>query len=408
CHRQISRYTCPSCNVPYCSLTCFRSDAHSQCSEPFYKRELEDGIKSQPNASMEERTKMMDLLKRFEEEEGNPDSLNEEDKESAETDGLVERLGGVDLDELSSEDLWARLTPSERSAFLKAIRDPQSEGAQVLLRSKELEADLSRTSVLPWWEAQVASEEGEGTSDGQQDVPTTKRYGYVPQVMQLPASMMKAPNYGKDAPSLLYNVCAVLIAYAYVTRHLAFSPLAALGGDDPSENQKVSRDLLYSLLPFLTRKDARLVYSDLNEVITNLWAKLVATSKVSKEVFSLLLQDAVMLLQPQRVTEIIGASRNPTSSATSEASVDLLSSPSLNILRVLSDLMRLFNGGSNTKQKSDTHAGLKMRFYVAHVVMVGDSTGQQAFIILADALRRRAERVEMEGLVDDNTEIRVR
>ncbi len=98
CHRQISRYICPSCNVPYCSLTCFRSDAHTQCSEPFYKRELEDGIKSQPNASTAERVKMMELLKRFEEEEGDGELEGlEDDGADAETDGLAQRLAGIDL-----------------------------------------------------------------------------------------------------------------------------------------------------------------------------------------------------------------------------------------------------------------------------------------------------------------------
>ncbi|KAH8116507.1 hypothetical protein DFH11DRAFT_1462289, partial [Phellopilus nigrolimitatus] len=51
CHRQVSRYTCPSCNLAYCSIACFRSDEHAQCSESFYKRELESEISTQPSAS---------------------------------------------------------------------------------------------------------------------------------------------------------------------------------------------------------------------------------------------------------------------------------------------------------------------------------------------------------------------
>ncbi len=117
-------------------------------------------------------------------------------------------------DNISSEDLWARLTPSERSAFLKAIRDPQSEGAQALLRSKELENDLSHSSVSPWWEAQFMDEETEIIQDGTVERPlgrqTAKQFGEVPQVMALPSSMLKTPSAGKDAPSLLYNICAVL------------------------------------------------------------------------------------------------------------------------------------------------------------------------------------------------------
>lgn len=30
CRRQFSKYTCPTCNIPYCSLTCFRSEVRSK------------------------------------------------------------------------------------------------------------------------------------------------------------------------------------------------------------------------------------------------------------------------------------------------------------------------------------------------------------------------------------------
>jgi len=33
CHRQFAKYICPSCNVPYCSLVCFRS---SVCIAPVF------------------------------------------------------------------------------------------------------------------------------------------------------------------------------------------------------------------------------------------------------------------------------------------------------------------------------------------------------------------------------------
>ena len=30
-------YTCPRCSKPYCSLRCYRSEAHVQCTEQFYR-----------------------------------------------------------------------------------------------------------------------------------------------------------------------------------------------------------------------------------------------------------------------------------------------------------------------------------------------------------------------------------
>lgn len=37
CQSQNFKYSCPRCNIKYCSLDCYRSQAHRQCSEAFYK-----------------------------------------------------------------------------------------------------------------------------------------------------------------------------------------------------------------------------------------------------------------------------------------------------------------------------------------------------------------------------------
>lgn len=37
---------CPRCNVPYCSLPCYQSAAHVQCSESFYKDCVVEQIQS--------------------------------------------------------------------------------------------------------------------------------------------------------------------------------------------------------------------------------------------------------------------------------------------------------------------------------------------------------------------------
>lgn len=72
----------------------FLTQVHSACSESFYKNELETQIKTEPSKSAEERRKMMDMLKRFEEESAD-DAIaleNEEDE-----DELAGRLENVDL-----------------------------------------------------------------------------------------------------------------------------------------------------------------------------------------------------------------------------------------------------------------------------------------------------------------------
>lgn len=66
---------------------------HADCSETFAKRELESEIKGAPTKSKEEREQMLDLLRRFEEE----DAKGEENEEEEEGNELTMRLSSIDL-----------------------------------------------------------------------------------------------------------------------------------------------------------------------------------------------------------------------------------------------------------------------------------------------------------------------
>ena len=37
CLKNPSKYTCPRCNTRYCSVECYKSEKHRDCSEMFYK-----------------------------------------------------------------------------------------------------------------------------------------------------------------------------------------------------------------------------------------------------------------------------------------------------------------------------------------------------------------------------------
>ena len=41
----ISRYTCPKCNAPYCSKDCYNSQSHVICSEDFYKGLIQNEVR---------------------------------------------------------------------------------------------------------------------------------------------------------------------------------------------------------------------------------------------------------------------------------------------------------------------------------------------------------------------------
>uniref|UniRef100_A0A8C6T0T1 Zinc finger, HIT-type containing 2 n=1 Tax=Neogobius melanostomus TaxID=47308 RepID=A0A8C6T0T1_9GOBI len=79
CTSKPSLYTCPRCNVPYCSLNCYKSPEHSICSEDFYKESVLQEIKGMGKTEAEGKKKMQEILiglrKKAENTEGGMKSL---------------------------------------------------------------------------------------------------------------------------------------------------------------------------------------------------------------------------------------------------------------------------------------------------------------------------------------------
>ncbi|RDX50264.1 hypothetical protein OH76DRAFT_1555794 [Lentinus brumalis] len=388
CRRQFSRYTCPQCNIPYCSLVCFRSEKHAECSESFSKKEIELEVKSAPSASNEEKRRMMDLLKRFEEDALDDSSLlgdsdNEDDDEG---DDLQRRLQNVDLDSASYDELWNALTPAERDKFLRALQDPDSELAKQLLASEVLE----REQVEPWWEAQpeLTSEDSDSTSTPQ---ASPRRHGTKPSIMPLPDPLIKRSSEASTTgPLLLYNICAVCIAYAYTIRHFAIPSLCALSAEDP-ERLEVKRSLS-QLVPFLVDRKSTIVHTSLSGVVTDLWSRF-PPGHMDAKFFSLLLQDTAHLLRPTKLAVI----------ASNDPALNLEDHRSANALRVFSDLAALFGepaastpaegGHSTTRGTKTNHVVHKLMFYAAYVV----GTPAPMLRVLADEATMRAKTLENES-----------
>ncbi|KAJ7093954.1 hypothetical protein B0H15DRAFT_147665 [Mycena belliarum] len=305
CHRQFAKYTCPACNAPYCALTCFRSPVHAQCSEAFYKKEVEADIRGAPGKSARERARMMETLRRFEEEsaarqddaDALPDADGEEDEDGADADdaedddALVRRLAHVDLETTSPDALWALLPPTARARFLRAMEDPSSALARDLL------ADAAATAPPPdpWWAP--AS-------------PARK-----PDAISIPEALKGATGAG-----LVYNVAAVLIAYAYATRHLARSPLASpstdVGGEGggTDEEAEAACTLLARLVPFLTERTSTTRHPTLDSALTALRSRLSTDVPLAP-----LLHDAAVLLRPARVLVLESPASPPASSPSMDA-----------------------------------------------------------------------------------------
>ncbi|KAI3993668.1 hypothetical protein MKX01_002681, partial [Papaver californicum] len=110
CQKQFSQYTCPRCNLRYCSLQCYKG--HSlRCTESFMRENVMAELhQTQPDDNA--KLKMLDILKRFHSEEEQIEGMNHSDDDDSDDHTLSEEtmqkiLSGnqVSLDDLSPEEV---------------------------------------------------------------------------------------------------------------------------------------------------------------------------------------------------------------------------------------------------------------------------------------------------------------
>lgn len=124
CHDAKAKYCCPRCNILYCSLNCYQSNVHLQCSEHFYKDNVLNEINL--NSGEESKTKMLQVLQKNHTNDGLFDGFNDVEGGNLDSDDddnckdIAERLSGVNLDD--TDEVWEKLTEDERQEFVAFLR----------------------------------------------------------------------------------------------------------------------------------------------------------------------------------------------------------------------------------------------------------------------------------------------
>ncbi|SCZ87337.1 BZ3500_MvSof-1268-A1-R1_Chr2-2g04803 [Microbotryum saponariae] len=362
CQTQFSRYTCPSCNFHYCTLTCYRSPSHSTCSEAFDRQSLVDEIRSSEGTSREQQKAMMEMLKRFEEEQGQE---NEEDADEV-TQRMLDRLEGVDLDSIEPSQLLEYLSPAQRAEF-----------EDLLQASTKVEALMEAHDELkkPWWEETegvVVEEDEENEDEENAFTKKTIRPAILPPESLPP---LKLCDDGRPlvGPGLLNNIVAVLLAYVYVVRTYSLSSLSTL---IPStmDHQEVYRVLVH-LVPFLTTRST-FIFSSIKEAIEKVFS---TEGQEDPSTIFQITQDVARLLTPSPVINVQDDDHHPF----------------VNTLAALADLKAFFGSvtrgerlnskGIKTEAKQ---ASMKLRFYYAFLAKLGEGVS---------TLRTLGEEVEKVG-----------
>jgi len=132
------RYTCPKCQVYYCSAECYKSDRHQDCSEDFFKKLVEEALRSD-HVTTKEKEKMIQILKKQKEEIENEVPIEDllENKFEKKFEDLG--LGEDENEEFENiEEILNSMTEEERKLFEEAIKD------------NSIVEDI-KSKLKPWW-----------------------------------------------------------------------------------------------------------------------------------------------------------------------------------------------------------------------------------------------------------------
>ncbi|KAK7487620.1 hypothetical protein BaRGS_00021170 [Batillaria attramentaria] len=189
CVNAEAQYTCPRCNIRYCSLSCYRHEKHQGCSESFYRDCVLEEMKEY-SARPEDRQKVMEMLER----EHEASALDSDDDDEPD---LAERLEGLDLDKDGGE-IWQRLTDKEKEEFASMVRDGRLSNIMDVW--------------TPWWTQQSPASELIQETDKD---PLPK--GFPTHVKDIP-DISQLLKHSKPSADSKYNVINLLSAYVFVTR----------------------------------------------------------------------------------------------------------------------------------------------------------------------------------------------
>uniref|UniRef100_UPI00358E1AF3 zinc finger HIT domain-containing protein 2 n=1 Tax=Myxine glutinosa TaxID=7769 RepID=UPI00358E1AF3 len=211
CHGGVrATYTCPRCNIRYCSVGCYRAEAHSTCSEAFYRdcclERLRDHRRPGPDQKV---LRGLQNVARSGDEYWDPGEQNgDEDDAEQDEQTLEQRMEGLDLDR-DSDRVWERLTEREKREFDGLI----SRG----------EAHRLIPPWVPWWE-RTAEPQNPGLVeelDPGSGLPLAQpNPAEVPAQDDPPAALSEL--LGKPpSPTVGPALASVLFAYALTARNYA-------------------------------------------------------------------------------------------------------------------------------------------------------------------------------------------
>lgn len=216
CRKQFSQYTCPRCNLRYCSLPCYKSHS-ARCLESFNRDNVVAEMRDL-SASPDSRKRMMETLKRFHQEGeadfedgmdlGNDDNIDAGRSVLSET--TVNKIASGEQIELTD------LSLEEKKAFLQAVASGELSH---MIRPWE-----------PWWLNPFAknislNKQGnhlvqpvQRSNLCQSKEDSTQGFFDVPPPPESPLPLLKQLTPVEPSPLLTVHLAEVLYSYCFTLR----------------------------------------------------------------------------------------------------------------------------------------------------------------------------------------------
>lgn len=191
---------CPRCNLRYCSLACYKDLQHADCTESFYRDSVTAEIQ-QRDLDKDSKNKMLEMLKRLEEDNDPNDLLDsDDDYEDEDQQELMARFSNIDIENTDPDLLWDLLSDKERGEFEQVLSELEKTGDW---------NKLHLPTYQPWWKQRI--------SIVQEDEEDTMAVPELPKTVPDFKKMTQPAT--RSSPHLAWNLLHILAIYSYLMRH---------------------------------------------------------------------------------------------------------------------------------------------------------------------------------------------
>lgn len=289
CQEHVSRYTCPRCDIPYCSVACYQShsttDEEFSCTEDFYQERVQSIHRLEQKAKQQD---TRDILNRIHLQQqqltllGEGGDLEASDNNDMTEEDMMQMMELLSLLEQQEED------PTKISNLQGSDENQQEQQiAKLLARSPKLkaafESAVARGDVLPlvlqpwnpWWRPVLGSSEvlhHSGIVEQDESGKSSKLETLDERLLNIQPFQALIGN--KPLPNLTYNLLEVLYCICWTLRLYHGSENAC---NDPETALEAARMMVQT--SSVLGEDAR--YESLEEVLIRVTEKTVASATAS-------------------------------------------------------------------------------------------------------------------------------